>query len=423
MRDSEVRSQGVGPRGGGRAARRRTRLAGLIALGVLGGGTAVGLATVSSLTRPVAPPPVRQAVLTAATTGCDAAPPAVLLASAFSRTLVTPTPTPTPTPTVTPPPIDPGPPATVAPTPTPTPNTTTTPTKPASTTPPPIEPGPPATRVTAPSKSPTPTPSKTSTPPASPSPSTSASRPPTKTRKPAPVTPQLCVSVQPFSSQVQPGQTASYAISVWSTGRSSKAAVVQIRAARATDVSGPKYTVCPSISRTGCSVGGLSTSQSDQLEADINVGSQAPGGDGVELTATVSAAGALSASASAVVDVITPTAGDPSGLLSDTALELGSAGGDFPPLLDLPGVTPVNPTTLFPTVSPGSGSGGAGSGQPGARPGHIDAVNTAAVVPRSALSIGGQIAGLAVLAGAIALAFVRFSLRRPRTTDGPAKPE
>jgi hypothetical protein len=102
----------------------------------------------------------------------------------------------------------------------------------------------------------------------------------------------------------------------------------------------------------------------------------------------------------------------------------GSA-GDGAPLVNVPGFAPENPTGLFPTVSPGSGSGRNGKGR------HIDAVTTAATTPLDTL-IPGQAAGLAVLVGAVALAFVRFSLRTPRpsasagessATSAPGEPE
>jgi hypothetical protein len=104
----------------------------------------------------------------------------------------------------------------------------------------------------------------------------------------------------------------------------------------------------------------------------------------------------------------------------------GSA-GDGAPLVNVPGFAPENPTGLFPTVSPGSGSGSSRDGKGK----HIDAVTTAATTPLDTL-IPGQAAGLAVLVGAIALAFVRFSLRTPRpsgsagessATSAPGEPQ
>ena len=96
------------------------------------------------------------------------------------------------------------------------------------------------------------------------------------------------------------------------------------------------------------------------------------------------------------------------------AQDLGSAGGGTTPLVNVPGVSPQDPTGLFPTVSPGSGSNAAGKGK------RIDAVTTAATTPLDTL-IPGQVVGLALLIGAIALAFVRFSLRTSPQSDSKGK--
>jgi hypothetical protein len=104
---------------------------------------------------------------------------------------------------------------------------------------------------------------------------------------------------------------------------------VQIQLAPALDVTGAAFTACPGSNGTACTVGSLSLSQSDEVDASVNVGSQALGGEEVQLTATVSATGAHGASASATVAVITPTPSDPTGLLgsgasSATAISGGS---------------------------------------------------------------------------------------------------
>jgi hypothetical protein len=102
-----------------------------------------------------------------------------------------------------------------------------------------------------------------------------------------------------------------------------------------------------------------------------------------------------------------------SGSGSGLGADAGSGGGDAP-LVNVPGVSPQNPTGLFPTVSPGSGSNTGGRGK------RIDAVTTAATTPLDTL-IPGQVVGLAILIGAIALAFVRFSLRTPPPSDSQGK--
>jgi hypothetical protein len=51
----------------------------------------------------------------------------------------------------------------------------------------------------------------------------------------------------------------------------------------------------------------------------------------------------------------------------------------------------------------------------------VRAVTASATVPLDSRLIGGQLAGLAVLAGAIVIAIARLSLRTPRPQDGPGK--
>ena len=91
-----------------------------------------------------------------------------------------------------------------------------------------------------------------------------------------------------------------------------------------------------------------------------------------------------------------------------------------PTLGELPGPTTSagSPGGLFPTVSP----------QPSASPSPYSAVlpdarnvrvtDAAATFPFSTRLIGGELVGLAVLAAALAIAIVRFSLRRPRPAHG-----
>jgi hypothetical protein len=53
----------------------------------------------------------------------------------------------------------------------------------------------------------------------------------------------------------------------------------------------------------------------------------------------------------------------------------------------------------------------------------LHAATAAATVPLDARLIGGQLAGLAVLAGAVIIAIARLSLRTPKAKDDPdAKP-
>jgi hypothetical protein len=96
------------------------------------------------------------------------------------------------------------------------------------------------------------------------------------------------------------------------------------------------------------------------------------------------------------------------------ALDLSEAGAGQTPLVNVPGISAVDPSGLFPTVSPGPGS------SPGSKGKRIEAVTTAATTPLDTL-IPGQVVGLAVLVGAIGLAFVRFSLRTSPPSDSQEK--
>jgi hypothetical protein len=105
------------------------------------------------------------------------------------------------------------------------------------------------------------------------------------------------------------------------------------------------------------------------------------------------------------------------------------------PAVPQPGTSATDPSGLFPTVSPTS-PGLSTSPSPrsslsfptvtgpsrhgGTR---VRAATTAATLPLDPRLIGGQLAGLAVLAGAIAMAITRLSLRTQRPQDGTKKSE
>jgi hypothetical protein len=87
-----------------------------------------------------------------------------------------------------------------------------------------------------------------------------------------------------------------------------------------------------------------------------------------------------------------------------------------PALGELPGPTSAgSPGGLFPTVAPQPGPSYS-AGLPGAR--NVRITDAAATFPFSGRLIGGELVGLAVLAAALAIAIVRFSLRRPRPLHG-----
>jgi hypothetical protein len=228
------------------------------------------------------------------------------------------------------------------------------------------------------------------------------------------------VLVQPFSSStVHPGGTASYKIFVWSTGAESNAATVTVGITKVADVDAPGFTVCSQPSGDVCTVGDLLTSQSDELVAAAKVGSSASAGEKIILTATVRASKATSFHAKATIDVDAPASG------SGSASTSQNAGDSLPGTSASPGggltspVDSTNPSGLFPTVSPGSG----GKGKAVKNKMVNDADIVSSTLPLNSRLIGGQLAGLALLAAAVAIAIVRLSLRteRPHSGGGPAK--
>jgi len=96
--------------------------------------------------------------------------------------------------------------------------------------------------------------------------------------------------------------------------------------------------------------------------------------------------------------------------------------GTLPGVGTVPGVgtSPQNPASLFPTVSPAASAtpNSSAAGQAGRRQHRITALAASATLPLDPRLIGGQLAGLAVLAGAIAIAIARLSLRSPRPQGG-----
>jgi hypothetical protein len=235
------------------------------------------------------------------------------------------------------------------------------------------------------------------------------------------------VAVQSLStSQVHPGHDASYAIWVWSTNGTSRAVSVNVGIQAVRHVSDPHFTVCRTSHGTTCGIGELPAGQADELEASAPVGAHATGGEVVDLTASASAANATSYSASGSISVVTARhSASPSPTVTPQPEPTVTI--TLPPVPEPEGTGTVNPVGgLFPTVSPSaSRSGHVSFPAAGGRSGHghqrTRVRATADIVPLDPRLIGGQLAGLAVLAGAIAIAIARLSLRKPKTQSGPAE--
>jgi hypothetical protein len=217
---------------------------------------------------------------------------------------------------------------------------------------------------------------------------------------------------------VKAGTTARFVIWVWSVTAESYGTSIRASVASAKDVAAPSFEICPVPDGKSCKVGNLPTAQIDELEAAVKVGPKAPLGELVKLTAKASAkdSRAFSRSATDVV-VVTPTA--------NPSLPTVTPPTSLP---TLPSTSPTNPAGLFPTVSasasPSTGLPTLPSVKHHQAPARVATVS--ATVPLDARLIGGQLAGLAVLAGAVVIAVVRLSLRRPRGQEGntpPSPPE
>jgi hypothetical protein len=208
---------------------------------------------------------------------------------------------------------------------------------------------------------------------------------------------------------------------VWTTGADAKHVTVDLSTgdSKIRRTSAPGFSVCPDASGTRCTLGTLPKDQADELQARISVWKIAVTGKNLTLTATASAKNAKPFTANGDVAVVAapaptpsdPPPGDGSGLPPPPAL---------PPLP--PDPVPItgasDPAGLFPTVTP-SPSSAAASGNAAAH--HTKARATAAgnTLPLNTRLIGGQLAGLVILAAAIAIAVARLSFRPQRPDSTP----
>jgi hypothetical protein len=298
-----------------------------------------------------------------------------------------------------------------------------------------------STAAASPSNSASASPSATKDPTPTPTPTSgSGSATPTPTPTPTPTKPkvQLCLKVQPITtkSSLHPGGTASYAIWVWPAGGAASGVSVTISAQVAGKTVTPKFTVCPSASGRTCTVGGIAKGSSDELQAKVSVPSSAAAGKQATLSSTAKSSGATApAPASGAVTITAKPAASHSASPSPTPTPTPTptgVGATLPAgiLPTVPGYTDPqatlpqlpnpesSPGGLFPTVSPGPSASPSpySATLPNAR--DVRITDAAASFPFSTRLVGGEIVGLAVLAAAIAIAIVRFSLRRPRPQHG-----
>lgn len=209
---------------------------------------------------------------------------------------------------------------------------------------------------------------------------------------------------------------------VWTTKAAAAGVSVRARITTARHIDAPAFTVCPSASGASCKIGSLPVGQADELQATVRVLSAATGGEHVHLSAKASASGATSFTGSATTTVVAATTPTPVSSSTGPGVAISlPAPSTLPPLTGT-GVSATDPAGLFPTVksSPTPSSTSLGLPPAKSRP-KLHAAEAASTVPLDSRLIGGQLAGLAVLAGAVAIAIARLSLRTPKTRDEDPK--
>ena len=200
-----------------------------------------------------------------------------------------------------------------------------------------------------------------------------------------------------------------YSIWVWSTVAAKQ--VTASAASSAHAMRSPHFTLCPAAHGTTCSIGALPANQAFELIVTDQVRTKARTGAPITLAVTVSGA-SLSPAEAAVTTVVGQGSQTPPSSPVPT----------LPPttLAPIPGatITPAGLSGLFPTVTPQASP----SRKPSRARKLAGITQTSSALPLDPRLIGGQLAGLAVLAAAITMVVARLSLRTPQTT-GAAKSE
>jgi hypothetical protein len=192
-----------------------------------------------------------------------------------------------------------------------------------------------------------------------------------------------------------------------------------------TDVKGQKLSLCPAANGNACSVGELPANQQFELVVTDQIGKNATPGEQIGVTINVQGeadtGGALSPAEASVATV----------LQSSSSTSNPPPTGSVPPITippptnpgpGIPGttVTPGGLSTLFPTITPSSSPPANGPKSTSKKHGGTKVETVASSSPIDPKLIGGQLAGLAVLAAAITMVVARLSLRTPQAaTSGP----
>jgi hypothetical protein len=203
---------------------------------------------------------------------------------------------------------------------------------------------------------------------------------------------------------------------VWSTGAESDGVTVTVSIGSVAHVAAPKFTVCQQAKGAVCTVGDLLTGQSEELVAAASVGGAATSGEKITLTATAKASEAKSFDAKATIDVTSSSSGSGSSSATSATSQVGDSLPGLSTSPDGAYTSSTDPSGLFPNVSPTASRGSKD------RKARTDAVTVSSALPLDSRLYGGQLLGLVVLAGAVAVAVIRLSLRTgPPNDGGPAK--
>lgn len=203
-----------------------------------------------------------------------------------------------------------------------------------------------------------------------------------------------------------PGGTVTYSVWVWSTVAARRVTASAISSAKV--MRSPHFTLCPAAHGARCSIGALPANQAFELIVTDQVRAAASIGDPITLAITVDGA-SLSPAEATITTVVSQTGQIPTSSPVPT----------LPPstLVPIPGatITPAGLSGLFPTVTPQA------SPSSKAAPAHklAGVTQTSSSLPFDPRLIGGQLAGLAVLAAAITMVVARLSLRTPQTSGAP----
>lgn len=216
----------------------------------------------------------------------------------------------------------------------------------------------------------------------------------------------LCVTAQivRHDSKPQPGGTITYSVWIWST-----VAAQQVTAVAASNIHimrTPQFTLCPAAHNTHCTVGALPPNQAFELVVTDQLRTSAVVGHQVTLTVAVQGAGL--SPANATVTTIVGQQASP----TSSPLPTPPPAGTLPPsLFPSTTVTPGGLSSLFPVVTPSPTSSSRSAAHHKTR--KVVGV-TSSALPLDPRLIGGQLAGLAVLAAAVTMVMARLSLRSPQ---------